>query len=44
MGQDNIKFNAELRAWYVHMTESLAQLANCTKITLDSDMIILYHL
>jgi len=43
MGQDNVRFNAELRACYVHVTKSLAHLANCTKITLDSDM-ILYHL
>jgi len=44
MGQNNTRFNAELRACYVHVTKSLAHLANCTKITLDSDMIILYHL
>jgi len=41
MGQDNIRFNAELRVCYVHMTKSLAHLANCTKITLDSDNDIL---
>jgi len=35
MWQQNIKFNAELHACYVHMTKSLAHLANCTKITLD---------
>ena len=44
MGQDNIRFNAKLRACYVHMTKALAHLANCTNITLDSDIIMLYHL
>jgi len=43
MVQNNIRFNTELRACYVHMTKSLAHLANSTKITLDSD-VILYHL
>jgi hypothetical protein len=44
MGQDNIRFNAESPACYVQVTKSLAHLANCTKITLDSDMIMFYHL
>jgi hypothetical protein len=44
MWQENIKFSAKLHACYVHMTKSLAHLANCTKITLDSDMMMMYHL
>ena len=44
MGQVNIRFNAELCVCYVQVTKSLAHLANCSKITLDSDMIMLYHL
>jgi len=31
MGQDNIRFNTKLRACYVHMTKSLAHLANALK-------------
>jgi hypothetical protein len=35
IGQDNITFNTKLYVCYVHITKSLAQLANCSKITLD---------
>jgi len=34
IGQDNITFNTELYACYVHIITYLAHLANCSKITM----------
>jgi len=36
IGQDNITFNTDLYACYVHIIKSLAHLANCSKIMMGA--------